>query len=129
MFLRSFVVLLTVVGVIGLSSCRTAPIRDFTNEPVPPGLTIDQVSKAIHSAGNSLGWAMRQKDEGMIIGTLNIRSHMAQVEIPFSRSSYSIRYKDSSNLKFDEQNRSIHSNYDGWIQNLNNQIRARLASM
>jgi hypothetical protein len=103
-------------------------VREYQNQPVPPGLTIDDVGKAIQNGGNSLGWAMEQKYEGLIIGTLNIRTHMAQVKIPYSSTSYSIIYKDSTNLKYDAEKKTIHSNYDGWIQNLNNQIRARLAS-
>lgn len=125
---RLILLLVTVLAIFGLSGCRTAMVREYQNQPVPPGLKIGDVGKAIHNAGNSLGWAMEQKHEGLIVGTLYIRTHMAKVEIPYSSTSYSIIYKDSTNLKYDAENKTIHSNYDGWIQNLNNQIRSRLYS-
>lgn len=126
---RLLLVLVAALTLIGLGGCRTAPIRDMNNQPVPVGVTAADVSKAIQSAGNSLGWAMKQSRPGMIEGTLFIRNHIAKVEIPYSDSSYSIRYAGSTNLKYDASKRTIHSNYVGWIQNLDNQIRARLAAM
>jgi len=126
---RLIVALITALALIGLSGCRTTPIRDVNNQPVPPGVSASQVSKTIQSAGNSLGWAMKQTRPGMIEGTLFIRDHVAKVEIPYSSSSYSIRYAGSTNLKYDAAKRTIHSNYNGWVQNLDNQIRARLASL
>jgi hypothetical protein len=126
---KGITVLVMVLVMIGLGGCRTAPIRDMTNQPVPPGLSSEQVSKVIQSAGNSLGWAMSETRPGLIEGNLFVRDHTAKIEIPFSSRSYSIRYVSSSNLKYNASNRSIHSNYNGWIQNLDNQIRSRLASM
>jgi hypothetical protein len=127
--LRLVAVLVAMISLIGLSGCRTAPIRDYNNQPVPQGVSLDEISKAIQDAGNSLGWAMKEEYPGKITGTLYIRRHIAKVEIPYSRSSYSIRYVDSSNLKYDAEKRTIHSNYDGWVQNLDHQIRARLGSL
>jgi hypothetical protein len=126
---RLLVALLTALALIGLGGCRTSPIMDRTNQPVPAGVSAAQVSKTIQAAGNSLGWAMKQTRPGMITGTLFVRDHMAKVEIPYSSTSYSIRYAGSTNLKYDSSKRTIHSNYNSWVQNLDNQIRARLASL
>ncbi len=110
-----------------LAGCRTAPIKDVDNAPVPPGATEEQVQKAILEAGSSLGWSMKAKYPGLIVGFLGLRNHMAEVEIPYTRRSYSIRYKSSSNLKYDPANKTIHSNYNSWIENLDTAIRARVA--
>ena len=126
---RLIVALVTILGLIGLSGCRTSPIVERNNQPVPPGLTATQVSETIQAAGNSLGWAMKQTRPGMIQGTLYIRDHVAKVEIPYSSRSYSIRYAGSTNLKYDAAKRTIHSNYNGWVQTLDNPIRARLGSL
>jgi hypothetical protein len=126
---RLIMLLITVFAVVSLNGCRTAPINDLNNQPVPPGRSAEQVSKAILGAGASLGWAMREVHPGMIKGTLYIRDHVAKVDIPYSSRSYSIRYAGSTNLKYDEAKHTIHSNYNGWVQNLDNQIRARLVSM
>jgi len=112
---------------VSLAGCRTAPIKDVERAPIPPGATEEQVQKAILEAGASLGWGMKVKRPGLIFANLSLRSHLAEVEIPYTRSSYSILYKGSSHLKYDPAKRTIHSNYNGWIQNLDAAIRSRLA--
>ena len=79
-------------------------------------LTQDQVKGAIVRAGTGLGWIMRDAGPGKLNGTLILRTHTAEVEIPYSASSYSIIYKSSINLQ--EAGGNIHRNYNGWIQNL-----------
>lgn len=115
---------MTVVG------CRTAPIKNVSKKPISAhDSSMEDISKAIRAAGAGLGWLMKERSPGLITGTLNVRSHMAKVEIPYSRTSYSIRYKDSSNLKYSAQDKTIHSNYNGWIQNLDNAIRSHLTML
>ncbi len=89
----------------------------------------DQVQKAIIEAGVRLGWVMAVAKPGEIVGTLNVRSHTAIVTIPFSSKNYSILYKDSTNLKYNADKHTIHENYTGWIQRLDNEIRARLTAV
>ena len=86
------------------------------------------MKKAIIAAGAGLGWAMNSTEPGHIVGTLNVRSHGAVVDIPYTTESYSILYKDSTNLKYSSSG-TIHSNYNGWIQNLNRAIKANLAAL
>lgn len=52
---------------------------------------------------------------------------MAQVDIPYNAKAYSIQYKNSANLKYDGV--SIHSNYNGWVQNLDRAIQSRLVAL
>ena len=54
------------------------------------------------------------------------RAHTAVVEIPYSSSTYSIKYRSSVNLK--ESGGNIHKNYNGWIQNLTRGINAQLTA-
>jgi hypothetical protein len=42
---------------------------------------------------------------------------------------HSILYKNSSNLLYDADKQTIHENYNGWIQRLDNTIRARIAAI
>jgi hypothetical protein len=110
--------------------CRTAPVKEVNRAPVPAsGVTATQVRNAIVTAGAGLGWTMQKKSPGLLFGTLNLRSHMARVEIPYSATSYSIRYKDSSNLNYDASEKTIHSNYNGWVSNLNSAIAAALSAL
>jgi hypothetical protein len=52
---------------------------------------------------------------------------MAVVDVNYTPQTYSITYKDSSNLGYDGQ--SIHKNYNGWVQNLDKAIRAQLGAL
>ncbi len=108
--------------------CRTNPVYNLSDAPVTTSSRnygVSDVRGAILQAGASLGWQMKAVRPGLIVGTLYVREHMAKVEIPYDRRSYSILYQDSSNLDYDGAN--IHSNYNGWVQNLSKEINARLS--
>ena len=110
--------------------CRTDPVYNVTDASVVVGgksVTLEDVEGAIKRAGVGLGWAMKPVRPGLMEATLFLRTHMAKVEIPYSTSSYSITYKDSVDLDYDGT--KIHSNYNGWIQNLDNAIRTQLMNL
>jgi len=111
--------------------CTSNPIYNVQQAPIPSvtdkKLSMEDVSKAIIRAGTGLGWQMRQVKPGHIIGTLNLRRHTAVVDVTYDTKSYSIVYKDSSNLNYDGSN--IHRNYNGWIQNLDRAIRSQLIAI
>jgi hypothetical protein len=110
------------------AGCRTAPIYNVKDAPVSVATgqtaTLNTVEQAIIRAGNGLGWQMKVEKPGLIVGTLNLRTHTAVVDIPFTASTYSIVYKSSVNL--DQQGDKIHENYNGWVQNLDQAIRRQL---
>lgn len=118
---RIFFVLL-IAG--GLAACRTAPVYNVENalfsKEAP---SVQAAGDMIKAAGASLGWQMADDGPGHIVGRLPIRTHLAVIDITFDTTRYSIMYKDSNNLKYDGS--QIHSNYNGWIQNLQNAITAR----
>lgn len=127
--LRRALLLALVIAIAGATGCRTSPIRNYDKQPVPSGATQAQVGKAIVSAGNSLGWAMKEEYPGMVSGELFVRDHVAKIKVPYSATDYSIDYVSSQNLKYDAAKRTIHSNYNGWVENLDNGIRTRLARL
>jgi len=113
------------------AGCRGAvPVYNVADAPVAaskPNPSLDDVDKAIQRAGATLGWQMKQTKPGHMLGTLNLRKHVAVVDVNYSAKSYSIKYKDSTELDYDGQN--IHPNYNGWIQNLDKAIKAQLSNM
>ena len=122
--------LIALVGILALAlvGCRSNPIYNVSDAPVTTSTrsySMSDVRGAILQAGASLGWQMKIVRPGLITGTLYVREHMAKVEIPYDRHSYSILYRDSSNLDYDGTN--IHSNYNGWVQNLSAAINSRLS--
>jgi hypothetical protein len=121
--LFSAILLLT----LGLVGCRTAPVYNVEQAPVvvSGNATMTDIKKAIMVAGAGLGWQMKETAPGVITGTLYLRKHMAKVEIPYSKTEYSILYKDSYELGYNGT--TIHNNYNGWIQNLDRAIRSSLS--
>jgi hypothetical protein len=114
-----------------LTACNTiAPIQNVENVSVSSSstktLTPAEVRGAIVRAGAGLGWIMKDAGPGVINGTLLLRTHTAEVQIPYSATSYGIVYKSSINLQ--ESGGKIHRNYNGWVQNLNRGINAQLAA-
>jgi hypothetical protein len=113
-----------------LVGCRTGSVLDIRDAGVPVAVgqtvTMDDVAKGIMAAGSKHSWTMAIQTQGHIVGTLVLRRHTAVVDIFYSTNSYSILYKDSSNLKYDPTRKTIHSNYTSWIRNLHDAIQKEL---
>ena len=122
--------------IVGLVGCAAAPILNVSDAPVKTlsgkELTYDQVTKAIVIAGMGLKWVMDVAAPGHIIGTLDLRGHQAVVDITYNTKVYSITYKSSRNLLIVDGNGNtagIHQNYNGWIENLDNEIRTQVIAI
>ena len=111
-----------------VAGCTIAPIlqveQQATTTTSGKPLTQEQVRAAILRAGVALGWQIKDDGPGALVGTLQLRGHVAVVSIPYSATSYSIKYRSSENLN--ESGGKIHKNYNGWIQNLHRGINAQL---
>jgi hypothetical protein len=131
MRLKPVLVALFAAALVLLAGCRTSPVYNVYDAPVMvtgnKPYTAEDVEKAIIRAGAGLGWQVRKVKPGQLIGTLFIRSHMAEVDIAYSKDKYNIRYKNSNNLNYDGT--KIHSNYNGWIQNFDNAIKRELLNI
>jgi hypothetical protein len=129
--MRILLSLALVCAAAAMAGCNTiAPIQNVSNASVigPSGksLSTEEVRSAIFRAGAGLGWIMTEARPGVVKGKLILRTHTAEVEIPYSQTEYSIVYKTSVNLE--EASGKIHRAYNGWIQNLNRGINAQLAA-
>lgn len=124
-------VFISLMAATVLAGCRSAPVQNIENAAVTTTadeeITREDVRDAIIQAGSQLGWRMQEKDAGHLIGTLNIRSHQAKVDIRYDTSSYDITYRDSSNLDYDGE--KIHSNYNDWVRNLDRTIQNQLVAL
>jgi hypothetical protein len=126
----SKIIVLAFALVFALGACTSRPIRNVDNDPVVTATkpaTMADVEQAIMRAGAGLGWVMTPVRPGLVTGRLALRTHVAVVDITYDTKSFSIRYKDSVNLEYDGGN--IHKNYNGWIDNLEREIRANLLRM
>ena len=119
------------IAVVCLAACTAAPIYNVSNAQVTASsgkkLQPSEVRQAIVTAGGALGWRMVDAGPGSLEGTLNLRTHSATVDIPYSATQYGIEFKSGENLKAADG--TIHKNYNGWIQNLERGIRTELARL
>ena len=114
--------------VVLLAGCTTKPVYNVDKEQIPnpsrTRLSLNDVERAILSAAQKRGWSARVIKPGLIEANLALRSHRAAVEIPYSQSDYSINYKSSENLDYEDGN--IHRNYNNWIIRLSRDINSEL---
>jgi hypothetical protein len=123
------------------------------DQPIPHGLTQDQVRKAINIGAGAAGWSTDDVSPGNIIATYKIRVHTVIVLISYTEQAYSIDYKKSYEMKVycneeDAEKKSskkltsgggtcpgvdqpayIHKNYKEWIDELNRGIRSALQNI
>jgi hypothetical protein len=123
--------LLLLVLAMPLVSCRQAPLKNLVNHPVAgarnDALAASQVRTVILEACRQRGWVAREISPGLISATIQKRKHRAQVEIPYTGTSFSIIYKDSTNLNYHAGKHSIHNQYNNWVDYLRQDIESGLA--
>ena len=103
----------------------TEPIRNVDNQRIPRGWSMEELEHTIIEAGRPRGWIMKAAEPGHIVGIINVRDHQAAVDVFYDTRRYSILYRESNNL--DYENGRIHRNYNGWIMNLDRDIQTRLS--
>ena len=117
-------ILLAAIASGPVAACaRRAPVYTASAVSFAGDAPASVRSEQIRRAGVGLGWAMEDAGPGLIRGTLNLRTHQAVVDIPYDRQRFSIRYAGSTDLNYDGT--SIHSNYNGWVQRLEQTIVAQ----
>lgn len=117
---RAWSGLLLVAALVFLMGARQVPLTDPEPVAVPAGLKLEQVTKAIKAALVGRTWAVTSEEPGHIVSTLNLREHMAKIDIVYDLQTIRIKYLDSGELLYAQKKgqRMIHHNYLNWIQNL-----------
>jgi hypothetical protein len=126
------------------------PIIDYDNISVATSsgktLQLEQIKQAIQSAAGAKAWSIAFQPDGKVLATRNERNkHFIVVEIEYSADKYSLKYKDSTNMKFGDapqpdpsrvQNptiapgsKVIHPYYNKWVQELKDAIRVELLKL
>jgi hypothetical protein len=125
---RTWSALLLVSAMVFLMGARQVPFTDPQPIAVPAGLKVEQVSKAIRAALAGRAWAVTSQEPGHIVSTLNVREHMAKIDIVYDVQTITIKYLESGELMYAEKKgqRMIHRNYLNWILNLVNDMNRNL---
>lgn len=116
---------------LSLSSLTFAadPIKNIIDAPVPVNIDgsapkLDAVKLAIIAGCRDRGWTPVIGNGNTIIASLSVRSkHFAEVEISYTEKTYSIKYKSSKELDYDEKKQTIHRNYNKWVVMLSDTIQ------
>jgi hypothetical protein len=125
---RAWSGLLLLAALVFLMGARQVPLTDPEPIAVPAGLRIEQVTKAIKAALVGRTWRVTSEEPGHIVSTLNLREHMAKIDIAYDVQTIRIKYLDSGELMYADRKgqRVIHRNYLTWIQNLVNDMSRNL---
>lgn len=119
--------MIVIAALAALTACSSrVPIADIQDQEIVSrqALTVDQVEVSIITAGKKRGWVMRVKKPGHIVARLSPRTHMVEVDIYYTPNSYSIVYKDSTEMNYKKG--KIHASYNKWVANLDRDIRGAL---
>ena len=124
--------ILSLILGLTIAGCgKTILLQNYPDNVFPKAWSGKQtpgnVEKAIVRAAMSKGWVIDKEDEGKLVATLNIRKHRLVMVIEFDDHSYSLTYRDSSNLLYD--GKRIHRQYANWVKNLTYSIDANLATL
>ena len=127
MLLRNFLVAaFFIFPVIGLAA---KPIENLIDVPVPVKVdgsqhSIEEVQAAIIAGCRERGWVPVIAGENNIVASILVRAkHSAEVDISYSATNYSIIYKSSENLDYNEEKQKIHRNYNKWVVLLSDSIQ------
>lgn len=115
---------LIVLAAFTLAGCRSATVQPVQTHAYASDKAT--VERAIIDGCLERGWSPQKVKDGEIEATLHVRSHTAVVSIPYTAEGYQIVYKSSENLNYNPADKTIHSNFVNWVNNLNRSISRRL---
>jgi len=121
-------VLALIVVISVTTGCRRdVPIYNVNGHSVPPAaraLSMAEIRDVIMLAGADRGWTFEEVGPGFMIAILIVRSHTVRADIKYSQIEYSIKYKDSVNMRYTGS--TIHKKYNTWIVKLERDIESDL---
>jgi hypothetical protein len=125
-------VLLTLLSAFAMAR-TSVPIVNFDDVAVSTGsnakLSAAQVGESIKTAAQAKTWTVSPAGDNKMTATLQVRGkHTVVIEIPYSATSYSLLYKDSSNMKHEVEGGTpvIHPFYNKWVATLKDGIQMEL---
>jgi len=126
--IKHFILLIILVF---LTACGSVPIQqetktrfNTTNNP-----ELREISAVIISAGESLGWQMKQTSVSRIEAIKMSGNEKVIIDITHKLNSYKILYKSSMNMEYDAKKGQISRTYGRWIDELKNAINSKLSGM
>jgi len=116
---------------LAVACAKTAPIQNvesaavFTSSGKQP--TLEDVRKAVVQAVVTKTWKVEKDDPGIVQAALLKGAKVARIVIEYSTKEYSIKYRDSSHLLYEDG--KIHRRYNSWVEGLQITIDQNLARL
>jgi hypothetical protein len=125
-----------VVAAVAVAGCRAETVYNPTDVAYAPAatqtraLSRNDYKNAIIRAGTQRGWTFQDAGPGHLVGNIAVRGkHFATVDVFYDTEEFTINYKDSRNLEYDPATGKIHSNYNSWVTNLQQEIQAEVTRL
>lgn len=122
------IVFMLLFSLVGFGCAKQHPlVLNLERELIPSKVdgthySIEDVQVGILAACREKGWSAGLVEPGMIEASITVRSrHKAKIDIQFSATHYSLKYKESYGLVY--QDGRIHSNYNHWVAQLDAEIK------
>jgi hypothetical protein len=107
-------------------------IVNHENLPIPhvegKATTAERVREIIMTVAAEEGWIAKPVADGLLYATFNKGKYMIAVDITYSATSYSVRYRDSTNLNYRKSGAEelIHPTYNRWVTTLVHRVGTKL---
>ena len=111
------------------SAFAVQPVKDLLDVAVPinadgTAISLENVKTAIITACKARGWTPVISGSNEIKASILVRSkHYAEITIPYTANTYSIKYVRSDGLDYDPEEKTIHRNYNKWVVMLSASIQ------
>ena len=115
-----------ILAIFLMTGCTSKPINTITSQTYGETVTSSKVEKSIVLAAQELGWITKKINDNTIEAKLILRGHEVVVTIPYTASNYSINYKDSRRMNYNQGKGTIHNNYNKWVRNLDLKIQQEI---
>ena len=91
--------------------------------------TLERIQRGMIAGCAQRGWQCQATKPGEIRAVLHVRQHMAEALIAFNTESFSISYVNSSELRYNATEKTIHRKYNLWVVNLITDINSAIAAI
>lgn len=127
-FIASLLALVLVV--LAPAARADDPIKDIIDHEVPAlkdgtRIAIADVEKALLDALARRRFEASVVSPGLISARFVHGKHSIDVTVPFTDATYSVRYKDSQRMDYNEKKQRIDDAYNEWLEALDEHIQAQ----
>jgi hypothetical protein len=130
-----FIASVLALAFVALSPAARAddPIKDIIDHKVPTlkdgtRIPIADVERALLDALARRKFEASVVSPGLISARFVHRWNSFEVSVPYTDMTYSVRYKDSKRMDYNEAKQRIDDSYNEWLEALEEHIQAQLES-